>query len=160
MEEIWKDIPELNGVYQCSNYGNVRRINKDPRCKKYKNLKLQIRKDGYVSVNPTLNYRKQVHRIVAQLFIPNPENKPCINHIDFNIKNNCFNNLEWCTPKENTHHSLKHGRLKGNNKSVIDIITNQKYKNIKTATIAYNLPYKYACSKIKEKGYYLNLIIA
>ena len=112
MEEIWKDIPELKGKYQCSNLGRIRKINKDPRSPLYKYFKLQIIRKGYLSANPTRTYRKTVHRIVALLFIPNPENKPCVNHKDFNVKNNCASNLEWCTYKENSSHGWNIGLMK------------------------------------------------
>ena len=109
MEEIWKEIPGLNGKYECSNKGRVRRVNKDPRCEKYKILNLQNTKDGYMSVNPTIKFRRRVHRLVAEVFIPNPENKSQVNHIDGNKSNNHVTNLEWVTPAENMQHAIDTG---------------------------------------------------
>ena len=55
-----------------------------------------------------------VHRLVAKAFIPNPENKPNINHKDCNVKNNCVDNLEWCTQSENVRYAVKCGRRVSN----------------------------------------------
>jgi hypothetical protein len=70
-------------------------------------------KKGYDWIQ--LRYRgrhtyKSVHRIVAEAFIPNPENKRCVNHKDFDTHNNCVENLEWMTDEENNLHSYLHGR--------------------------------------------------
>lgn len=79
-------------------------------------LKPYTDRDGYLKVGS--NYKGQnkrvfVHRAVALTFIPNPENKPCVNHKDSVRDNNHVDNLEWCTHKENTQHGLKHGFIKG-----------------------------------------------
>lgn len=63
--------------------------------------------------DPVLHYGKKsysIARLVAETFIPNPENKPCVNHIDNNPQNNSVENLEWVTYSENTQHALKQGR--------------------------------------------------
>ena len=68
--------------------------------------------NGYLIVNLCKNNKSKnylLHRLVAETFIPNPENKPDINHIDGNKKNNCVNNLEWCTKSENMQHAVKTG---------------------------------------------------
>lgn len=110
MQEIWKDIPNYEGYYQVSNLGRVR-SNHNTRYHKPKILK-NIPRSGYVSVILCKNKSQKnvfVHRLVAECFIPNPENKPCVNHIDGNKANPCVTNLEWCTQKENISHAIKSG---------------------------------------------------
>lgn len=75
-------------------------------------LKEQKNKKGYSVVRVTVNRVKKtirIHREVAKAFIPNPENKPQVNHIDGNKDNNNVKNLEWCTNQENADHAIKNG---------------------------------------------------
>jgi hypothetical protein len=69
-------------------------------------------KEGYMRVK-LLGKTKKVHRLVAQAFIPNPDNKPTVNHIDGNRSNNCVENLEWATYSENKQHAYDTGLTKG-----------------------------------------------
>lgn len=100
--EEWEPIKGFE-EYEVSNLGNVRRgekIKKAAVWSLYKSVTLC--KDG----KP---HTKAVHRLVAEAFLPNPENKPCINHIDCNKLNNRVDNLEWCTYQENERHAWEHG---------------------------------------------------
>ena len=120
-EEIWKDIAGFEGFYKVSNYGNILSVRRTLTRKngskitiKERILKPQIRSHGYYCVN-LLKYctRKgfTVHRLKAIAFIPNPLNKPQINHRDGNKLNNGYHadggdNLEWNTHAENLQHAL------------------------------------------------------
>lgn len=120
MQEEWKPVVGFEGLYSVSNLGRVRseeRRKINPLCGtslvKEKILALQT-VYGYKKVLLTLNgvpNHKRVHRLVAEAFIPNPENKPQVNHIDNDRGNNKVDNLEWVTNKENSLHAHKQGRL-------------------------------------------------
>ncbi len=112
-EEVWKDIPDYEG-YQVSNKGNVKSLSYN-RTGKEGILKLCLCSMGYPIVSLGINGKmksKRVHRIVAETFISNPEGKPNINHINGIKTDNRMENLEWCTQKENVHHSEKNGLAK------------------------------------------------
>lgn len=101
MQEIWKDVEEYPN-YKISNLGRVYSIKNDIM------LKQRLDKDGYPCV--TLSHKGKtkyffVHRLVAKSFLKNPNNLPTINHIDENKTNNCVNNLEYMTHKDNVRYS-------------------------------------------------------
>ena len=115
--EIWKEFPDAQGYY-ISNLGNVF-IKKS---KKFPNGRLMIKgdftidKDGYARINFKRNdgvYTfSPVHRIVALSFLPKQEGKDIVNHKDSDRLNNCVDNLEWVTQKENVYHSYQYGKRK------------------------------------------------
>ena len=109
--EIWKDIEGFEGKYQVSNKGRIKSLCfRTPRI-----LRLCKDKTNYLRValqGKNFIRNAAVHRLVAESFIPNPENKPIVNHIDGNKQNNCVENLEWATYQENSDHAWKTGLLK------------------------------------------------
>lgn len=113
MLEKWKDINGYRGMYQVSNKGRVKSLERRVECGKgYRDLHSKILKpnnsDGYLFVVLHKgNKRKQyyIHRLVALHFIDNTKNKPTINHIDGDKKNNKLVNLEWSSYSENTRHA-------------------------------------------------------
>ena len=126
--EIWKDIKGYEGFYQVSNLGRVRSLERDVfnyrgtlmHHMEEKILVQRIGKRGYAYVNLYLNgkYKSiQTHRLVALAFIPNPENKPQVNHKDEVKTNNVVDNLEWCTSKYNINYGTRIQRCVQNRKS-------------------------------------------
>lgn len=110
MEE-WRVIEGTNGRYEVSNTGKVRSMNYH-KTGLVKELKQKIDKYGYCTVILHINGKQKypsVHRLVAKAFIPNPDNKPQVNHISGNKKDNSIDNLEWCTVSENVKHAFDIG---------------------------------------------------
>ena len=128
MKEIWEDIPNYEGLYQASNLGRIRSVdrykeviikNQYGEYKRTKFFKSYILKQqtyiGYKCVQLHINGKykwEKVHRLVAMAFVPNPENKPQVNHIDGNKSNNNVLNLEWCNQSYNTKHAYKNNLIK------------------------------------------------
>ena len=162
--EIWKDIKDYKGIYQVSNLGRVRSL--DKLCngsnqygdkftliKKGKILKPKIRKNGYLEVTLVHNKKAKsclIHRLVANAFIENDNDYKYINHKDENKQNNRVDNLEWCTQSYNINFGSR-------NKKVSDKLKNKirpkewcknisKAKKGKTMSIEFREKQKELCS--------------
>lgn len=116
MEE-WKDIKGYEGLYQVSNEGNVRSLNYN-HTNTIKNLKLTLETHGYLVASLVKNSkqtRKYVHRLVAETFIPNPNNYLIINHKNEKKDGNAVDNLEWCDHKYNNNYGTRNERISKHN---------------------------------------------
>lgn len=115
MRELWRDVVGYEGFYQVSNLGSVRSLDRVVNNRRVKGrvLKPFQDKDGYKKVNLVMGGKKRrqfmIHRLVSKMFIPNPENKPEVNHKDGNKQNNNIDNLEWVTKRENARHAWDNG---------------------------------------------------
>lgn len=118
--EIWEWIRGYEGDYQESTFGRTKSF----KCKTPKIIVPMITNKGYLQVNLFKNsVRKHcfVHILVGQTFIPNPENKPEINHFDGNRLNNFVDNLKWATDAENKRHAVETGLIKSGSEHTLSI---------------------------------------
>ena len=161
-EEVWKDIEGYVGLYQVSNLGRVKGLERyDSRghLRTERVLKPTNDWDGYLRVNLYKNrvqVNKTIHRLVAEAFIPNPENKPTVNHIDENKTNNNVNNLEWATMKEQNSHGTRLERFSKSNSNpiiAIDIANGEynEYNSGKECAIQLGLNHGHISSVLKGK---------
>lgn len=146
--EIWKDVVGFEGLYKVSNQGNIKsldrqvnvsrgskRIVKGKQLMPYSTQRKNCLYKGVVLYKDTKKHRKTVHRIVAEAFIPNPHNLPCVNHKDENRFNNAADNLEWCDVKYNNNYGTRLQRIGDKHKKpVVCVTTGRHFESIKQAS--------------------------
>ncbi len=147
--EIWKDIQGYEGLYQVSNLGRVKSVNRiltqgnRQIFKRSIILKPRIEKHGYLRVTLYKNkipLQLLVHRLVASVFISNPNNLPQVNHKDKNKQNNCIDNLEWCSSLYNLNFSNIIDKLSiAKQRKIICNTTGEIFESIEDACDKYNL---------------------
>jgi hypothetical protein len=143
--EIWKDIPGYKGAYQASSFGNIKSLSRITYCAnrelpiKERILRPYKMKSGYlaISLRSCLKTRTfLIHRLIAITFIPNPENKPEVNHKNGVKSDNRVIELEWVTPKENGQHAKNvlglnpEGALNRRSKMVLQVSLDGFLQNI------------------------------
>lgn len=147
MQEIWKDVVGFEGLYKVSNFGNVMGMGKSWVCGMYNKIRTKPKSilpkstntSGYhqiwLSKNKNgKNYR--VHRLVAEAFLENPENKKDINHKNGNKTDNGLDNLEWCTRSENVLHAFKNDLKKPSSGSKHGMSKLKEYDVLKIRELA------------------------
>ena len=167
--EIWKDIENYEGLYQVSNLGRIKSLERDVYRQNGtfhyhaggKILAPALNRGGYSQIDLYKNgkmKREYVHRLVAMAFIPNPENKPQVNHKDEVKTNNVVENLEWCTSVYNINYGTKIERQKQTYK---DNYKNGKNKVVKKVfCVELNKTFDSITRAKEELGININCIVS
>lgn len=137
----WHPIPNYEGLYEINMAGQIRSLHK----RNYQNLiKQKIDRAGYITVTLCKKGKSStyfMHRLLAITYIPNPTNRPQINHINGNKLDNSLENLEWVTPQENIKHAFLLGLIPRRKIAVVDNCTGQKFESTRDAAKYYGINY-------------------
>jgi len=153
--ETWRDIEGFEGYYQVSNLGRVKGVARDlPDGKHIKEKIREPQGSTYLAIDlwkDNKSHNKLVHRLVAQAFLPNPDNLPEVNHKDGNPRNNSVANLEWVSSSSNTAHRLA---TKGTSyrKSVQCLETGEIFTSISAASRSVNASTQQVIDSINSKS--------
>ena len=154
MEEIWKDIKGYEDLYQVSNLGKIKSLGNN-KSRKEKILKPRKNNKGYLYMSLSKNNVKKyylVHRLVAETFLENPNNYPCVNHKDENPLNNTIYNLEYCTFKYNNTYGTRIERaIKNKSISIYCLERNKCYNSIKQASEELNIKKENIVNNLKSR---------
>lgn len=158
MEEIWKDHPKFNGMVKISNQGRFMSFYR------YKNGKIITtfdidKKFGYMRVKIN-KHRYSSHRLIAEVFVPNPENKREVNHINGIKTDNRAENLEWVTHSENMKHAYNAGLQKPSEKQKQAIRKTNELKRKKVYQYDFNNNLIHEYISVKEASDILGISIA
>ena len=155
MSEVWKDIEGYEGLYQVSNWGRVKSL----KFGKERILKPEKNRNGYLVVNLYKNGKRKhfkIHRLVAEAFVSNPDNLPCVNHADEDKTNNFYGNLEFCSYQYNNNFGTRNERASKTK-------TNGKHSkpvqglNPKTGKVVVEFP---SVMEAERNGYYQGAVSA
>ncbi len=158
--ETWVSILGYDGYYEVSSAGLVRSVErkvpyvKGVRTLKSKTLNGRINNRGYREVRLSKNgntYTKLVHILTATAFVPNPESKPEVNHLDGDKLNNHYSNFEWTTHSENVLHAYRIGLIVKKSTPVIDICTGKRFPSVKKAAEFNNINYSTCKNQLSGK---------
>ena len=164
MKEVWKDIQGYEGLYQVSNQGRVRSLDRTVKRRNQPDLPVagkvlspRIGKNGYSYVilsKEAKGKTANIHRLVAEAFLDKPEGCNVVNHIDGNKENNACNNLEWCDSSKNNKHAFDTGLINKDNiaKSVMNPNKQNKSNTSGRKGVYFNKQCKKWMAYIRIKG--------
>lgn len=140
-KEIWKQVKGFED-YEISNLGNIRSYNKTSDKHIHKTIKINHTKEGYEVITLSKTRKYLIHRLVAETFIDNPDNKKEVNHKDLNKSNNKVSNLEWVSHSENMKHAYVNGVVKmpegGKKTQWKRVLTDEQVREIRNTYIPHD----------------------